>query len=59
MKQKSNPSYPWVVAMQTPIKVVDLARFLNRQDAERHLQFLRRYVIDQAFILMFDLDGAK
>lgn len=56
-QRELNLSYPWVISMVLPEgrKPVDLARHLNRQDAESHLRFLQKYVKDELFVLAFDL----
>ncbi|MBE9051352.1 hypothetical protein IQ243_13170 [Nostocales cyanobacterium LEGE 11386] len=46
---------PWIIVSVLPsTKTHTIARFFNRQDADDHLNFLRRFVPKGVFAIVFE-----
>ncbi|MBE9125606.1 MULTISPECIES: hypothetical protein [unclassified Coleofasciculus] len=45
---------PWVVFRLLPTQNIEVARYVNRQDADEHKRILSRFIPDGSFETIFD-----
>ncbi|MBD0270157.1 MAG: hypothetical protein ICV77_17910 [Cyanobacteria bacterium Co-bin8] len=52
--------YPWCIIRLLPnFQRITVARFRRRNDAEQHLNVLRRLIPNGSFVVMFDAQGVE
>jgi hypothetical protein len=58
--QAEDYSRPWaIIRLLSDARTYTVARFHNRQDAEDHQRFLKRFIPDAKFELLFDVPNEQ